>query len=242
MIQLSFIWKTGLNNNKSIHFLETTLNDPNTVMKVEDRDLMMVELSRRERLIRMLYQMKKRHDDKVDANAYDDIIQSDTLYLCVDQEYEFNFRSKDVIHSAYFPHFRVQMNTVPGMTTRFKFIPDITTAEMQEFKNDENFNYILMCNKICGGAHYKMKMLVEVLDAKTYNAWMNGVYKKDGKGNYVRNEKGDKILLKRGKVHEATFDHSYRGKEITATLDELEALKIELETEANIVVAAVGGE
>jgi len=232
----------GFNNNKSIHFLETTLNDPHTVMKQDDRDLMMVELSRRERLIRMLYQMKKRHDNKVDANAYDDIIQSDTLYLCVDQEYEFNFRSKDVIHSAYFPHFRVQMNTVPGMTTRFKFIPDVTTAEMQEIKKDENFNYILMCNKICGGAHYKMKMMVEVLDAKTYNAWMNGVYKKDGKGNYVLNEKGEKILLKRGKVHEATFDHAYRGKEITPTLAELEALKVELEANANIVVAAADGE
>lgn len=228
--------ENGLNNNKSIHYLESTLNDPNTVMKTDDRDLMMVELSRRERLIRMLYQMKKRHDSKVDPSAYDDVIQSDTLYLCVDQDYELNFRSKDVIHSAYFPHFRVQMNAVPGMTTRFKFTPDVTTEEMREIKENEDFNYVLMCNKICGGAHYKMKMMVEVLDAKTYDEWMNGVYRKDGKKNYVLDNKGEKILISRGKVHEATFDHSYRGKEVTPTLSELEALRLELEA-AKIVAS-----
>tara|TARA_B110000908_G_scaffold83814_1_gene100283 strand:- start:3079 stop:4449 length:1371 start_codon:yes stop_codon:yes gene_type:complete len=228
----------GYLNTKSIHYLETTLNDPNIVMNSDDRDLMMVELSRRERLIRMLYQMKKRHDDKIDTNAYDDIIQTDTLYLCVDQEYEMNFRSKDVIHSAYFPHFRVQMNNVPGMTTRFKFTPDVTTEEMKKIKGDENFNYILMCNKICGGAHYKMKMLVEVLDAKTYDEWMNGVYRKDGKGKYVLDNEGKKILLKRGKVHEATFAHTYKKGENTllptTTQSELEALKVELEKKANL--------
>jgi cytochrome c oxidase subunit 2 len=235
----------GYLNTKSIHYLETTLNDPNIVMNSDDRDLMMVELSRRERLIRMLYQMKKRHDDKIDTNAYDDIIQTDTLYLCVDQEYEMNFRSKDVIHSAYFPHFRVQMNNVPGMTTRFKFTPDVTTEEMKKIKGDENFNYILMCNKICGGAHYKMKMLVEVLDAKTYDEWMNGVYRKDGKGKYVLDNKGKKILLKRGKVHEATFAHTYKKGENTllptTTQSELEALKVELEKKANLDIPSTDG-
>jgi cytochrome c oxidase subunit 2 len=157
-----------------INTIEAELNDPNIILVPEDRELKLADLSRKERLIRLLYQMKARHDDKVDANAMDDIIQMDTLYLKVDQEYEFTFRSKDVIHSAYFPHFRAQMNTVPGMTTRFKFKPDITTEEMREIKKDENFNYVLMCNKICGGAHYKMKMMVVVLEAKEYDNWMKG--------------------------------------------------------------------
>ena len=30
-----------------------------------------------------------------------------------------------------------------------------------------------MCNKICGGAHYKMKMIVVVYPEDQYNAWMN---------------------------------------------------------------------
>ena len=39
-------------------------------------------------------------------------------------------------------------------------------------KKDDKFNYVLMCNKICGGAHYKMKMIVVVLPQNEYNSWM----------------------------------------------------------------------
>ena len=144
----------------------------------EEREKMETDLSRKERLIRLLYQMRAHHDKKMDRAAEDDIIQKDTLYLCANKEYEFNFRAKDVLHSAYFPHFRAQINTVPGMTTRFKFTPDITTKQMRVKKNDAKFNYVLMCNKICGGAHYKMKMIVVVLSEKEYNKWMKGAQAK----------------------------------------------------------------
>ena len=156
-----------------IKTMEAKLNDASIMMIPEDRAKMMEDLSRKERLVRLLYQMKGRHDAKLDARAWDDIIQKDTLYLCKNKEYEFNFRSKDVIHSAYFPNFRAQMNTVPGMTTRFKFTPDITTADYRKKKNDPNFNFVLLCNKICGGAHYKMKMIVVVLEEKDYMKWMD---------------------------------------------------------------------
>jgi cytochrome c oxidase subunit 2 len=148
------------------------LNDKNLVFSPIDQKKMETELSRKTRLLRLLYQMKEHHDKKLDKDASDDIIQKDTLYLCKGKEYEFNFRAKDVIHSAYFPHFRAQVNTVPGLTTRFKFTPDISTEEMRVKKNDDKFNYILMCNKICGGAHYKMKMLVVVLEEAAYNKWL----------------------------------------------------------------------
>lgn len=157
--------------SKSIHALEDTLNNPNSVFSTEGRELLETELSRKEQLIRLLYQMKEHHDSKLDNTAKDDILE-DTLFLCVNKAYEFTFRSKDVIHSAYFPHFRAQMNTVPGAITRFKFTPDMTTAEMRDVKKDQKFNYVLMCNKICGSSHYKMKMMVVVLDEKSYNKWM----------------------------------------------------------------------
>jgi cytochrome c oxidase subunit II len=64
------------------------------------------------------------------------------------------------------------MNTVPGMTTRFKFTPKFTTKKMREEMNNPKFNYVLMCNKICGGAHYKMKMMVVVLNPNDYKRWM----------------------------------------------------------------------
>ncbi len=156
-----------------IKALEAKLNNPKLMFDPETKDLMVSDLARKERFVRMLYQMKESHNPKKDARAYDDIVfaASDTLYLCDGQEYEFNFRAKDVIHSAFFLHFRQQMNTVPGMTTRLKFTPDVTTAEMRVKMNDENFNYILMCNKICGSSHYKMKLMVVVLDKAAYKKW-----------------------------------------------------------------------
>ncbi len=158
-----------------IDAVERILNDKNRIFSVEERDKLKTTLHRNEEIYRLLVQLKNRHDKSLDAQSWDDVIISgpaEKLYLCKGQEFEFNFRSKDVIHSAFFPNFRVQMNTVPGMTTRFKVTPTITTAEMRKKKNDPNFDYALLCNKICGGSHYKMYMLVEVLERDEYNAVM----------------------------------------------------------------------
>ena len=152
--------------------IKKLLNNRDTVLADSVLNVLKTTLSRKERLLRLLYQMKNNHDPKLDLLAADDIIQKDTLYLCVNKEYEMTFRAKDVIHSAFFPHFRAQMNTVPGLTTRIKFTPTITTEEMRKKKKDDKFNYILMCNKICGGAHYKMKMIVVVKDEASYKDWM----------------------------------------------------------------------
>lgn len=169
------------NSATGIRALEAKLNNPKLMFAPEDRELMVTDLGRKERLLRLLTQLKARHDAGLDARAMDDIVfaASDTLFLCKNQEYEFNFRSKDVIHSAYFPHFRAQMNTVPGMTTRFKFTPSITTSEMREKMNNSKFNYVLMCNKICGSSHYKMKLMVVVLDKPAYDKWYKKVSKLD---------------------------------------------------------------
>lgn len=196
-----------------IALLEEKLNNPKNIFIPEERVKMVNDLDRKTRLLRMLVQMKHRHDKKRDAVANNDVIQKDTLFLCKDQEYEFNFRSKDVIHSAFFPHFRQQMNTVPGLTTRLKFTPTITTKEMKEKMNNPKFNYILMCNKICGASHYKMKMIVVVLEKDQYDLWMYG----------KRNSKG--ALEKRGKIHEATFAHSFLKKPVEPTVEELKAKK-----------------
>jgi len=179
---------TGLMTTKSIQdaidsmevstrLIELSLNDRNKMFIPKDRELAVVTLDRNERLIRLLHQMKARHNRRLDKQAMDDLLfgGGDTLYLRKGQEYEFNFRSKDVIHSAYFPHFRAQMNTVPGMTTRFNFTPNVTTKEMRKRMKNEKFNYVLMCNKICGGSHYKMKLIVVVLDNKEYKKWYDKV-------------------------------------------------------------------
>jgi cytochrome c oxidase subunit II len=86
----------------------------------------------------------------------------------------FQFNSRDVIHSAYFPHFRTQMNCVPGMNTSFYMEPSISTAEMRGITKNDKFDYVLLCNKVCGVAHYNMKMKVVVDEPADFKAWLKG--------------------------------------------------------------------
>lgn len=104
-----------------------------------------------------------------EASKDDKIVKE--LHLVVNQEYEFSFKSKDVIHSAYMPHFRTQMNTVPGTINKFKMTPTITTAEMKG-RQGEDFEYVLLCNKICGGGHWNMKIPIIVESQEEYDTWM----------------------------------------------------------------------
>lgn len=127
--------------------------------------------------------------DTQDAASADDIVTKE-LHLPVGKPVKFQFRSQDVIHSAYFPHFRAQMNCVPGAITNFQFTPSITTAEIRQNKDVErhvdevnairkakgedvwDFNYVLLCNKICGAAHYNMQMDIIVETEDEFNAWL----------------------------------------------------------------------
>ena len=138
--------------------------------------------------------------DLADPNASDDI-QVSELYLPKGKRILFKLRSQDVLHSAYMPHFRAQMNCVPGMVTQFSFIPSMTTLEMREkesmqkkvaeinkiraekskdlqAKGEEvldpyTFDYLLLCNKICGQSHYNMQMKITVVDEAEYKAWLS---------------------------------------------------------------------
>ena len=137
--------------------------------------------------------------DEADPNAQDDIITTE-LHLPVGKPVLFKMRSQDVLHSAYMPHFRAQMNCVPGMITQFGFTPTITTVEMRETpemvdkvaninkirlekskslvaKGEEgleryDFDYLLLCNKICGKSHYNMQMKIVVETQEEYDAWL----------------------------------------------------------------------
>lgn len=102
----------------------------------------------------------------------DDRIVKGEFHLPVGKEIEFVFRSRDVIHSAYMPAFRAQMNTVPGVPTRFKMTPTITTDSMRTVLNDPEFDYVLLCNKVCGAAHFNMQMKVIVETEEQYAAWL----------------------------------------------------------------------
>ncbi|CAA9194378.1 cytochrome c oxidase subunit II [Flavobacterium collinsii] len=138
--------------------------------------------------------------DMSDPNAQDDIIVSE-LHIPKGKKVHFKMRSQDVLHSAYMPHFRAQMNCVPGMVTEFAFIPTYTTSEYRELpfmvekvahinklraeKSVElvakggtaldpyTFDYLLLCNKICGASHYNMQMKVVVDTPEEYKKWLS---------------------------------------------------------------------
>jgi cytochrome c oxidase subunit 2 len=137
--------------------------------------------------------------DLSDPNAQDDFTSSE-LHIPKGKRVIFKMRSQDVLHSAYMPHFRAQMNCVPGMVTNFSFIPSITTAEMRDKPamvekvatinairtkksadlvakgqaplDPYTFDYLLLCNKICGASHYNMQMKIVVDTPEEYKAWL----------------------------------------------------------------------
>ncbi len=109
--------------------------------------------------------------DSLDPASADDILAQE-LHMPVNTPIQFYFHASDVIHSAYFPHFRAQMNCVPGMTTQFYFVPTITTAKMREITKNEKFDYVLLCNKVCGNAHFNMNTKVVVESREDFFKWL----------------------------------------------------------------------
>jgi cytochrome c oxidase subunit 2 len=127
--------------------------------------------------------------DMSDLNAQDDK-QVTEIHLPKGRKVIFKFRSQDVLHSAYMPHFRAQMNCVPGMVTQFGFTPKFTTEEMRQqseviaktadinkiraAKGEDHyeFDFILLCNKICGASHFNMQMKIVVQEEDAFNKWI----------------------------------------------------------------------
>jgi cytochrome c oxidase subunit 2 len=107
-----------------------------------------------------------------DKNSWDDI-RGEDIVIPVNKSVRFHIISKDIIHSFYIPDFRVQVNAVPGMTNYFQFTPTVTTEEMRDRMNDPNYNFIMLCNKICGSGHWNMGKKVIVVTEAEYKDWLS---------------------------------------------------------------------
>jgi cytochrome c oxidase subunit 2 len=138
--------------------------------------------------------------DVSDPNAQDDKVVTE-LHLPIGKKVLFKMRAQDVLHSAYMPHFRAQMNCVPGMITQFAYTPNITTKDMRleediiakvkninEIRTAKNieliakgeealemydFEFLLLCNKICGSNHFNMQMNIIVETEEEFNTWIS---------------------------------------------------------------------
>lgn len=83
----------------------------------------------------------------------------------------FKIRARDVIHSVYIPEFRLKMDALPGMPTRFWFVPNKTTEEMKAELDNPDFEYNIFCAEVCGQGHFSMRLRVVVEEPEAYQAW-----------------------------------------------------------------------
>jgi cytochrome c oxidase subunit 2 len=109
--------------------------------------------------------------DFKDQKSWDDKLVGE-IVIPVNKPVRITVGSKDVLHSFYLPDFRAQINAVPGMPTYFQFTPRLTTAEVRVERNNPEYNYVLLCAKVCGAGHYNMQAKVTVVSEAEYATWL----------------------------------------------------------------------
>lgn len=109
--------------------------------------------------------------DFSDPNAQDDFMPLE-IHVPKGKPVLLKIRSRDVIHSVFMPHFRLKMDAVPGMPTKFWFVPTKTTYEMQNETGNPDFKYELACTEVCGRGHFAMRFIVVVDEPEDYEAWL----------------------------------------------------------------------
>jgi len=98
--------------------------------------------------------------DPSDPHGSDDLLVNDgELHLPLNEPVKVLLRSKDVLHNFTVPQMRVKMDMVPGMVTYLWFEPTRTG----EFE--------IMCEELCGLAHFAMRGRVVVDEAEDFQTW-----------------------------------------------------------------------
>ena len=99
--------------------------------------------------------------DPKDPKGQDDIlVASSELHLPIGKPVKMLLRSKDVLHDFTVAQFRVKMDMVPGMVTFMWFTPTKVGA------------YEILCEELCGVAHFAMRGRVVVDDEPAFQAWL----------------------------------------------------------------------
>jgi cytochrome c oxidase subunit 2 len=99
--------------------------------------------------------------DADDPNGLDDVLVMDPeVHLVLDQPVKLLLRSKDVLHDFAVAEFRVKMDLVPGMVT-YMWLTPTRTGE-----------FVVLCEELCGVAHFTMRGRVIVETREEYDAWL----------------------------------------------------------------------
>jgi len=87
-------------------------------------------------------------------------VESDQLYLPVNEPIRFGLHSKDVIHAFWIPAFRLQEDVVPGITVHYRATPDRLGT------------YPIVCNLLCGVGHSLMRSQLHVVTEARFKEWI----------------------------------------------------------------------
>jgi cytochrome c oxidase subunit 2 len=87
-------------------------------------------------------------------------ISSNILYLPLDRPVRFNVKAKDVLHDFWVPAFRMKIDAVPGISTRYRVTPNRLGT------------YPVVCAELCGLGHSVMRSTTKVVTAEEFDAWI----------------------------------------------------------------------
>jgi cytochrome c oxidase subunit 2 len=87
-------------------------------------------------------------------------VQSNELYLPVNQPVIFHVTSKDVIHSFWVVQMGIKIDANPGETTKTNVTPNKLGT------------YVVRCAELCGLLHADMESTVHVVSAQDFETWV----------------------------------------------------------------------
>jgi cytochrome c oxidase subunit II len=87
-------------------------------------------------------------------------IKSNRLYLIKAQPVRFSVKSLDVIHDFWVPAFRLKIDAVPGITTRYRITPNRLGT------------YPVVCAELCGLGHSVMRSTATVVSRAAFDKWI----------------------------------------------------------------------
>jgi cytochrome c oxidase subunit 2 len=87
-------------------------------------------------------------------------VNATQLYLPKGRSVEFQIRAKDVIHDFWVPAFRLKVDAVPGITTKYRVTPSRVGT------------YPGVCAELCGPGHSTMRVPVHVIEPDAFQRWL----------------------------------------------------------------------
>ena len=87
-------------------------------------------------------------------------VDTNRLVLPIGEPVEFRIRTNDVLHDFWVPAFRLKVDAVPGLTTKYA----VTPRKLGRFD--------VVCAELCGLGHAYMRSYVNVVTKERFDRWV----------------------------------------------------------------------